>query len=264
MNLEHIIKNELSELYIGNLTNFENICIQEFLMLPCFPYKKSLKDNFYLIDCALLSHNENIIKVLNDEYSFEVTPFIIEQYELWKYIKKVLLKDTELTQDKIMLERIYIRIKLCKEGWNYESIEKFIMTYFKGHINYNIIDNNIIKWTYYRLKKLLIVKKTILGRPKIPSSVKSIVINYKRIKNREKMREKYNIDKDIHKLFSKEEIDRIIGLLKFYKTQIADSVKELNQRNFFMGLNFLTYNNSGLYSNYDPLIEKLEILKKYT
>jgi hypothetical protein len=78
------------------------------------------------------------------------------------------------------------------------------------------------------------------------------------------MREKYNIDKDIHKLFSKEEIDRIIGLLKFYKNQIEGSVKELTQRNFFMGLNFLTYNNSGLYSNYDPLIEKLEVLKKYT
>jgi hypothetical protein len=264
MNLEHMIKEELSELYIGNLTVFENNCLQEFLLLPSFPYKKSLKNNFHLIDTALNITTENVIKLLNDEYSFEVTPFIIEQYETWKYIKKILLKDPELTNDKMLLERIYIRIKLCKEGWSDESIEKFIITYFKDIIDYDKVDNNIIKWTYYRLKKLLIIKKSILGRPKIHPSVNSIIIKYKKSKNREKMREKYNIDKDLHKLFSKEEIDKIIDIIKTYKNEKENYFKQLKDINV-LGSHFLSVNVfKNLDTTYEPILKKLEVLKKYT
>ncbi len=264
MNLEHMIKNELSELYIGNLTTFENNCLQEFLLQPSFPYKKSLKDNFHLIDTALNITTENVINLLKDEYSFEVSPFIIEQYEMWKYIKKILLKDPELPTNETLLERIYIRIKLCKEGWSDKSIEKFIITYFKDYIDYDKLDNNIIKWTYYRLRKLLIIKKSILGRPKIHPSVNSIIIKYKKSKNRDKMREKYNIDKDLHKLFSKEEINKIIDIINTYKSEKENYIKRIKDTNI-LGMHFLSVNVfKNLDTTYEPILKKLEVLKKYT
>jgi len=263
-----MIKKEISDLYIGNLSTFESNCIIDFLSGNAFPYKKHLKDNFSIIDKALISNENGIEKILKEQYGFEVSQFILEQYKVWLYIRKYVLKDPDNFIDEQLLERIYSRIKLIKEGWSDESIEKFIITYFKDYINYTEIDTKIIKWTYHRLRNILIIKKSILGRPKIPPCVNSIIIKYKKTKNREKMREKYNIEKDLYKLFSKEEIDNIVEIIKSHKADKENTIKQFKNTTNHLGAHYFSSEPSYLFNNvdtiYDPILKKLEVLKKYT
>jgi hypothetical protein len=261
MNFENIIKKEISELYIGNLDLFEETCMSQYLTLENFPFNKGIKICFKEINNALCYNREDKILDLENKYNFIVTPFILEQYEVWNCIKRILNKELITNIDNSLLERIYFRIKLCKEGWSEAAIENSIIKYFKDDVKYKEIDKKITKWTYYRLRNLLIIKKNIIGRPKIPPSIKTMIEEYKKKKNRDIMREKYNIDKDLNKLFTEEEINKLIELLKFDKHQVEDSLKELKEKNFFIGLHFLVYKKN---SNHEALIEKLGILKKYT
>jgi hypothetical protein len=51
--------------------------------------------------------------------------------------------------------------------------------------------------------------KKFKGRPSLPLEIKNIILNYRRHKMREKMTEKYNISRDLNKLFTKEEVETL-------------------------------------------------------
>jgi hypothetical protein len=155
------------------------------------------------------------------------------------YLRYIINNETnkvvdELKNDTGFLERLYIRILLLEEGWNEESIERFINKHYT--MNYTI------KCEYYKCRYMIIKRmlnipcnKKFKGRPSLPVSVKNILLNYRRGKMREIMNEKYSISRDLNKLFTIEEIHGLKDLV----------------------------NNSTINTK-EKLIHKLETLLKYT
>ena len=114
----------------------------------------------------------------------------------------------KIKEDIPFLTRCYIRVLLLTEGWEYSSIERFIMTTFK---TYTITkgDNYIGRISYLFIKQLLNIGDIPRqkGRPKIPQEVKELCKDILREKERKKMKRMYTF----YTTCSKEDISECIG-----------------------------------------------------
>jgi hypothetical protein len=181
-----------------------------------------LKDRVYLINELIKEHNIiDALKIVKERLKIDLTnPLRVEircciiylRYILYNINNKVV---EELKGNNEFLERLYIRILLLEEGWVEESIEKFINKQYK--LNYTL-KIEYYKANYQRIKNMLNItcSKKFKGRPSLPVEVKNIILNYRRCKMREKMTEKYNISRDLNKLFTKEEVELLKNLTETY------------------------------------------------
>jgi hypothetical protein len=173
---------------------------------------------------------QDIINVIKEKLNIDIgKPLWLElrccnvflRYLLTNKSNKVV---EELKCKNDFLERLYIRVCLLKTGWNEHSIEKFIKRLYK--FNYTIEN---IEPKYFSIKKMLKIQfdEKTKGRPSLPEKIKDIVKYYRNYKNKEIMTEKYNISKDLNKLFTK---DNILTLKSAIEDSNIDNKKELKDK----------------------------------
>lgn len=113
----------------------------------------------------------------------------------------------KIKEDIPFLTRCYIRILLLTEGWEYSSIERFIIITFK---TYTITkgDNYVRNSCYSFVKKLLNIRDIPRqkGRPKIPQEVKELCKDTLREKGNQRMKRIYTF----YTMFTKKDLDTLI------------------------------------------------------
>lgn len=211
--VSHLIDNN----YKDNLDSAIDYYLRNYKELIEKPYL--LKDRIYLINDLIQEYTiMDALDIVKQRLNIDLTsPLRVEMRCCIIYLKYILYNNNNRVVDELktnndFLERLYIRILLLEEGWNEESIEKFLNKHYK--LNYTLKIEHY-KATYQNIKKILNVNcsKKFKGRPSLPLEVKDILLNYRRCKMRDKMTEKYNISKDLNKLFTKEEIEALKNLV---------------------------------------------------
>ena len=198
-----------------------------------------LKDRCSLINTLIKEYNikytlDIIKQKLNIDLSHTLRSelrccLIFINYLLTNNVNKVVY---ELKSNNEFLERLYIRIMLLKSGWIDFSIEKFIKKYYKGDYTIKYYKNY-----YLIIKRMLGITNTthFKGRPSFPNEIRDIIKEYRKEKMRKTMNEKYNISKDLNKLFTLEDINDIYCLIEtsnlINKKQLKDKLYILNKYN---------------------------------
>ena len=194
-------------------------------------YPHLIKERTKLFYSLVNEYNlQDIINIIKEKLNIDISkPLWLELRCCIDFIKYLITNKSnkvieELKCKNDFLERLYIRICLLKSGWKEHSIEKFINRFYK--FNYKI-ENYEPK--YFFIKRMLKIQfdGKIKGRPKLPDKVKDIVKYYRNYQNKEIMTEKYNISKDLNKLFTKDDILTLKTLLEHSN---VGNKKELNDK----------------------------------
>jgi len=191
--------------------NFYNLINREEV-LNCIKKCKTIEHAHIfiknLIDLEDTLKNKYFKEILDSNYSYDGLnePLFRELLDCRLYIKEILTGEKyNYTQplNNDFYKRLYIRIKLLKEGWKPLNIETFIKTNYS--LNWDIIR---YKFTYIYLRVILNIKQKhqLKGRPKLPEYLKEYIKHKIQEKNKRRMKEKYDISRDINKLFTKEDI----------------------------------------------------------
>jgi hypothetical protein len=223
--MENMIRNEFSnDIRLGRTLTYVNSLIQK--KIPSYnlwieKLMESLSKEEQVTDiCKRFSTIYNYASI---EYTIYII-FII--YILRDKFKKSI--DYAL-MDTLLLERLYIRILLIKDGWNDRTIENLLMKH------YNIEKNENYFIIYLYLRKLMNTNNKIVkrGRPEIPNNVKTILNKRQKETTMEKMRNIYlvhkNIYKDIHKLFTSEDINYLSELIPDNKKELKEKLNILSK-----------------------------------
>ncbi len=141
--------------------------------------------------------NEELFKDLLDTRLFIKSTLSNQRYNYTKQL------------DDDFYTRCYIRIMLIKEGWKPLNIENFI----KINFGFNYLITRY-KFTYLYITAILNIetKENSKGRPRLPTYLKNILDPLLKTKNRKRMKEIYDISKELNGLFSISEIDNLIKL----------------------------------------------------
>ncbi len=171
-------------------------------------------------------------QILDSKYSYNGLNELLfkELLDCRLYIKEVLTGEKynyTKVLDKEFFERLYLRIVLLKEGWRPLNIETFLKTNYST--GWDIVR---YKFTYIYLRSILSIPNVehqqTKGRPKLPDYLKKF-INYKlKEKNKERMKNKYDISKDLNKLFTKQDIQALINSVK-ENTTLVEKLNILNK-----------------------------------
>jgi len=179
-------------------------------------YNSDLRDIFY----------ETLDKIRNGEQINDVklkiftgrgwndVDILIELEELKYFILGILFykidsKVFSLEEEK--LERMLIRIILLKNGWDGDKIEKLLVRH------YGIKLEKRIQVYYYCLKHLLMIEEEKFdkrGRPKIPIKVDKILKIIRERKNKERMRNRYEVCNILKREITIEDLNKIKLILE--------------------------------------------------
>ena len=222
--MEETIRMKLSGLidhnYNYNLESAISYSLKNYIEIIDKPHL--FKDRIHLINELIKEHNiRDTLNIVKERLNIDLTnPLRVELRCCIIYLKYILYNINnkvieELKDNNEFLERFYIRILLLEKGWVEESIENFINKKYK--LNYTL-KIEYYKAHYKRIKIMLNItcSKKFKGRPSLPLEIKNITLNYRRCKMREKMNEKYNISRDLNKLFTKEEVESLKNLTETY------------------------------------------------
>jgi hypothetical protein len=173
-----------------------------------------IKNLIQLEDTLKTNTFQNLI---DTKYSYNGLnePLFKELLDCRMYIKEVLTGEkhnysTSLTKE--FFERLYLRIVLLKEGWRPLNIETFLKTNYST--KWDIVR---YKFTYIYLRCILGIPPVIehqKGRPKLPSYLKTFITHKLKEKNKDRMKHKYDISKDLNQLFTKQDITVLINSVK--------------------------------------------------
>jgi hypothetical protein len=215
--MEELI-NEIKKSFPYNKEFYLSINKEE--ILGCIKKCKTL-DHAQIFINKLLELEDNLKhktyqELLDNKYSYDGLnePLFKELLDCRLYIKEILSGiNYNYTQplNKEFYERLYIRIILLKEGWRPLNIENFIKTNYS--LKWDIIR---YKFTYIYFMSILNIKQKqqYKGRPKLPLFLKSYINPILKEKNKVRMKEKYDISKDLNKLFTKEDVTLIRNQFK--------------------------------------------------
>jgi hypothetical protein len=168
------------------------------------------KDGFTIIDIEEQILNKSIKSQIKRD-------FIQYFYVIYKDIIELSEEEiiSRFTDDyKSVLERMFFRKELIKEGWDIEKIEIYISQYYPS---YKVeIDSNIYDFYYNMINFLNIVPtsvKTKKGRPNLSKKLKEII----KIKRKETVKDNMKsiymkakmYDKIKEDLLSEKEVDRL-------------------------------------------------------
>jgi hypothetical protein len=187
----------------------------------------------YLKDICNILKTSNIIEVYNtlkEKYEISSDRLYVERvfsilYIVYTLTGKFKNEISILLDNEKLLERVYIRIVLLKEGWDKGAIEKFL----SKHYNLEWSDKYDIYYIY--LKNMLCIqeKNNIRGRPKIPERVRDIIEVYIKDKNVDKMRVIYEVYKDLKNLFTEEEINYLSSVVNEGRNELKEKLEILKK-----------------------------------
>jgi hypothetical protein len=189
-------------------------------ILGCIKKCKTLEHTRIFIN-KLLELEDNLKhktfqELLDSKYCYDglYEPLFKELLDCRLYIKEILTNEKyNYTQplNKEFYERLYVRIKLLKEGWSPLNIEKSLKVNYS--LNWDIIR---YKFTYIYLKTILNIKQKqqYKGRPKLPDYIKTYIKPKLKEKNKNRMKIKYDISNDLNNLFTKEDVTLIRNQFK--------------------------------------------------
>ncbi len=219
--------NDISDLYL-KLNELNYFIYSDYSFYKTYIERVNLRLKLYKEKTSILEVERYIkdnYQFVNftDELSIDILQGIVYVYSILNYCDINDIIKYNIEGDYQLIERIYIRIILLKEGWNEHSIEKFIKRLYKKRWDFHNIS---ILYFYFKEVIIVNMKNKIKGRPKIHPIVYNIVIKYNRNKNLQNITKKYNIARDLDKLFTKEEIEAVIEGVDCIKLQDKNTLKK--------------------------------------
>lgn len=229
--MEHSIRNEFVSIneqdYTTDLLKMHELVLHHFYTYPICPttfYHRNI-----LMRTMIHTHKwEEIVSKIKEDYPFNQAEEIFTEHWFSIFcIEYVLFNKTNnitplVLQDKDFLERLYIRIRLTKEGWKSDSIEQMITCYYpeKGWVGH-------LKGIYYLIEQLVVITKTKqVGRPSLSKEIKEILKPHLKVKKLEKIRTIYSIYYQIKKI-TPDEIDHLIDLLDKESSSLITKLTDL-------------------------------------